>query len=385
MLATLAALQLVVLTQLAPPREVTPADATPEEVAPMGSVRAPAEIVAPAPETSPAPPAPPAVAPASGIYAAPPAAPPAPAVSTATEAAVYAATPQAAPVEPPAVPTPSSPYAPENPPLPSKPSSAAQPAQGAAPPAAWAQPTPGAEMPAPTADRQEPVPLPRPTGAVPAEPRPPTAAPTLPPPPGTSPPPVAPPASRPRRLSLLSGEPLRGGSTALAWGGWSSLGVAYGQGLSEVDDLGGYLDYDWAKSEFVVGLAYRRSVGKAGGWDMAGRLSAGWYSNFGSTLLEDENRSDRGMEITPGLSVSRSGEAGVFSAVVEGPITITWKYGAGLLFSPRLTLSFETPVYQDVTVGFRAGAAYRAGAGEAPLKVGAPEFVFLVLAGYHLL
>jgi len=43
--------------------------------------------------------------------------------------------------------------------------------------------------------------------------------------------------ARPRQLSLLSAEPLRGGSAALAWAGWSSLGIMYGQGVTDVDDL----------------------------------------------------------------------------------------------------------------------------------------------------
>lgn len=298
MLATVAALQLLALSQIVPPREVTPADAVPEEAGPevWEGVRRPVEVTAPA-----------------GALAQ------------------------------------------ENPPLPSKPS----------PPSAAPSPGPPAETepPAPPA-QAEPAPV-APT---------PGAAPSLPPPP-----------ERTRRPSLLSGEPLRGSSTALAWAGWSSIGIAYGQGITAVDDLGGVVDYDWAKSEFVLALAYRRWIGRAGGWDMASRLSLGWYSNFGSTLIEDDNRSDRGIEVTPGLSVSRSGEAGVFSAMVEGPITVTWKYGAGLLFSPRFTIAFEAPVYHEVTVGFRAGAAYRAGSGDAPLKKGDPEFLFVVLGGYHLL
>src|SRR5512133_1954333 len=38
--------------------------------------------------------------------------------------------------------------------------------------------------------------------------------------------------SRPRQLSLLSAEPLAGGSAAMAWAGWRSFGVAYAQGIT---------------------------------------------------------------------------------------------------------------------------------------------------------
>ena len=63
----------------------------------------------------------------------------------------------------------------------------------------------------------------------------------------------------------------------------------------------------------------------------------------------------------------------------------TMKYRAGFLFSPRLSVAFEAPLYPQVTVGARVGAGYRAGAGDAPLREGRGELQFLVLAGYQLL
>jgi hypothetical protein len=190
--------------------------------------------------------------------------------------------------------------------------------------------------------------------------------------------------ARPRQLSLLSGEPLGGGSAALAWAGWSSLGIMYGQGITARDDLAGFADFDWAKTELRLGAFYRRPLGEAGPFDMAGRLSAAWYLNYGADYIHDENRSDRGVEVVPGLSLSRPGAGGVFSALAEAPLTVTTRHGAGLLFSPRFSLAYEGPLYPELTVGARLGLGYRAGTGDAPLQSGRAELMFLVLAGYQL-
>ena len=153
-------------------------------------------------------------------------------------------------------------------------------------------------------------------GATPAPPPDGSAADAAPPPAADAPPAEAPPlpsrrpapaAERPRHASLLGAEPLRGASAALAWAGWSSLGAAYAIGFSAEDDVGAFLDYDWAKSETRIGLFYRRPLAKAGPFDMAGRLAASWYVNFGSDYVYDENHSDRGIEVAPALVLSRHG------------------------------------------------------------------------------
>lgn len=233
------------------------------------------------------------------------------------------------------------------------------------------------------------------TEAVPAPPMPEEVAqgenPPLPRKPGSGAPvserPAAavPPATRaPRQLSLLSGEPLHGGSASLAWVGWSSLGIMYGQGVTPRDDLAGVFDFDWAKTEMRIGALYRRSIGKAGDFDMAARLGAAWYMDFGADWVYGENHGDRGIEVAPGISFSRPAVGGVLSAIAEGPLVVTLKAGGGLLFSPRVSLAYETALYPDVTVGARAGLGYRAGSGDAPLTDGRAEFLFLVVAGYQL-
>lgn len=231
-----------------------------------------------------------------------------------------------------------------------------------------------------------------PAQPAPGEAAPPTENPPLPGKPGKPPEKPAAAAStraatpqRTRQLSLLSGESLSGGSASLGWAGWSSLGIMYGQGITAIDDLAGFGDFDWAKTELRLGGLYRRALGKAGDFDVAGRASAAWYRDMGATYVESKNHADLGLELTPGMSLSRRGTSGVFSAMVEAPLTITFKYGKGLLFAPRLSAAYETLLYADFTLGARIGLGYRAGSGDAPLKDGHGELLFVIMAGYQLL
>jgi hypothetical protein len=196
---------------------------------------------------------------------------------------------------------------------------------------------------------------------------------------------TAAPQSPSRQLSLLSSEPLGGASASLAWVGYSSLGIMYGQGITRYDDLGALLDFDWVDTELRLGGFYRRPLGEAGGFDMAGRLTATWYKDFGATWIHGRNFSDHGVEVAPGLSFSMHAAGGILSAIAEAPLTITLKYGAGLLFRPRFSLAYEGPLYREVTLGARLGLGYRAGSGDAPLPEGRGEVFFLLLAGYRLL
>ncbi|HSD20647.1 MAG TPA: hypothetical protein VLC54_11450 [Anaeromyxobacter sp.] len=194
------------------------------------------------------------------------------------------------------------------------------------------------------------------------------------------------PGTQPRRqLSLLSAEPLGGGSAALVWAGWSSLGIAWGQGLTQRDDLGAFADLDWAKTELRLGGFYRRPLGTAGGFDIAGRIGLAWYANFGGEWIYDDNHHDRGVELAPALVLSTRTMSGIISLSGEAPITVTAKHDAGLLFTPRVAASYETPLYDELTIGVRAALGYRAGSGDAPLRDGMADLQFLVLAGYQVL
>jgi hypothetical protein len=190
---------------------------------------------------------------------------------------------------------------------------------------------------------------------------------------------------RTRQLSLLSGESLGGGSASLGWAGWPSLGLMYGQGITAIDDVAGFGELDWATTELRLGGLYRRALGKAGDFDVAGRFSAAWYRDMGATYVDSKNHADLGLELAPGVSASRRGGSGIFSAMVEAPLTITFKYGKGLLFAPRLSAAYETLLYPDFTIGARIGLGYRAGSGDAPLKDGHGELLFVLVAGYQLL
>ena len=245
--------------------------------------------------------------------------------------------------------------------------------QVAAPPKEVTPDEPGAAQATPPAENP---PLPskpgaKPSGATPPAATPPAATPSAP--------------ARPRQLSLLSGESLGGGSVAMAWAGWQSLGIAYAQGITKQDDLGAYLDLDWSTAEMRLGAFYRRPLGQAGVFDMAGRLALAWYEDFAATWIHETNHSDRGIEFVPGLSLSTPMSGGIFSMIGEAPLTITTKSGSGLLFSPSFSVAYEAPLYPGLTLGARLGIGYRAGSGDAPLKEGMAEFTFLVLATYQIL
>ena len=49
------------------------------------------------------------------------------------------------------------------------------------------------------------------------------------------------------------------------------------------------------------------------------------------------------------------GAGGIFSGILEAPLTLTTKYGAGVLFSPRISAAYEAPLYPELTIGARVG------------------------------
>jgi hypothetical protein len=255
-------------------------------------------------------------------------------------------------------------------------------AQADSPSATPAQPGDAAPPDAAPPDAAPPDATPPPAAA-------PAPAPAAPPAPAPAPAPKAAPASpaRPRFTSLQGGETLGGAQAAAAWAGWSSLGAAWAMGVTSDDDAGALLDYDWTKSELRLGGLYRHALSSlaTGGYDLAFRLTLSYYADLGQTYIYSENHSEHGLEVAPGIAFSQRAAGGLFSATADGPLTVTTKYRTGLLFSPRVGVAYETPLYEGVTVGARLGAGYRAGSGDAPLRTGRGELQFLVLATYRLL
>jgi len=184
--------------------------------------------------------------------------------------------------------------------------------------------------------------------------------------------------------SLLSAEPLGGRSAVLGWAGWSSFGAGWAQGVTPEDDLGAIGDLDWATGELRVSAFYRRPLGRVGVVEIASRLRAGWYADFGAKWIHDDNQGDRGVEFVPAIVLSTRGAGGVFSLGGELPIVVTlWRNG-GIFAAPRLSFSFETLLYGDLTVGVRVGGSYRAGAGDAPMSEPRALLDLQVLAGWKL-
>jgi hypothetical protein len=188
-----------------------------------------------------------------------------------------------------------------------------------------------------------------------------------------------------RLPSLLGAESLDGGSLATAWAGYASLGLAYGQGLSRQDDLGASAEFDWSSTELWLSAFWRRPLGKAGGWDLAGRLQVGWYLNFGGTWLHDDNLADRGLLVAPALILSTRAGEGLVTATADVPLTFTFWRDGGFILAPKVSASYETSLYGPVTIGVRAAVAWRGGGGDAPMRSGRFEPELLVLAGYNLL
>ncbi len=169
--------------------------------------------------------------------------------------------------------------------------------------------------------------------------------------------------------SLLGGESLHGSSILLATAGFATVGFAYGQGVTARDDLGLAADVTWSSSELVLGGFWRRQLGRAGGWELASRLAAGWYLDGGSRLIHDGNLPDRGLQLTPGLALSSRG-LGLLSVAFDLPLTITTWRGGGTWIAPRVAVSYEAALYDQLALGVRGSLAWRGGTGGAPMRAG---------------
>jgi hypothetical protein len=184
--------------------------------------------------------------------------------------------------------------------------------------------------------------------------------------------------------SIFSAEPLAGRSTFVGWAGWSAFGAAWAQGITAEDDLGASGEFDWSTAELHVSALYRRPLGRVGVFGIASRLRAGWYADFGARWVHDDNLKDRGVEFVPGIALSARGAGGVFSIGGDLPIAVTlWRDG-GIFAAPKISLTYETLLYGDLTVGVRVAGSYRAGAGDAPMSDPRALLDLQVIAGRRL-
>jgi hypothetical protein len=183
--------------------------------------------------------------------------------------------------------------------------------------------------------------------------------------------------------SLLGGETLRGSSTAQAMAGFATLTIAYGQGITAADDLGGQAEFNWSTTELVVGAFWRHQLGRAGGWDLAARLGLGWYADAGSTLIYDDNLRDRGLQLAPGLAFSSRG-VGLLSLSIDLPVTFTTWRGHGVWIAPRVAASYEAALYDRLALGVRGSLAWRGGSGSTPMRKGQVLPELLVTATWVL-
>jgi hypothetical protein len=204
--------------------------------------------------------------------------------------------------------------------------------------------------------------------------------------------PAAPPAraaaarapERPALVSLLSGETLHGGSMVNASAGWPAFGVMYGQGLTDQDDLGATVNYAWTSTELTFGAWYRRALGRTGPFLVGGRFGLSWYNNQEGTLIYSDNEANHGLQLVPSLLLSTRAAGGLFTIGADLTMTITFRGDGGFLFQPRLTGAYETLLYDQLSLGVRAGLGYRVGAGSAPLAGGQADLELVVVASYRI-
>ena len=167
--------------------------------------------------------------------------------------------------------------------------------------------------------------------------------------------------------SLQGGASLgRGGAVWVFGLGWPLLSAGYAQGVGDRDDLGGGLDVDWASSEFLLSGLWRREILGGGGAHLGLRVRLGFYACFGATWIWGDNPSDLGVQLSPGLAWSLDTPSGVLSVGGDVPMTWTFERGGGWIAAPRLAVSFETPLWSNLSLGARAGAGLRGAGGGAP-------------------
>ena len=195
-------------------------------------------------------------------------------------------------------------------------------------------------------------------------------------------------SAQPRFASLQGGETLGvGGSEVVFGAGFSTLSAAYAQGLSDATDYGFQLEFDWLTTELFAGGLLRQLTWRSGEVFVSWRARAGLYADFGSTWIADSNGADVGVQLAPGLALSRRFSLGVLSVAGDVPLDVTFSRGAGFAIGLRGGMAFETPLSSDLLVGARAGGGVLFSAGGAPFTNDSPRgfLDFTLLLTYRLL
>jgi hypothetical protein len=173
------------------------------------------------------------------------------------------------------------------------------------------------------------------------------------------------PAGEPR--SLLSAETLGdGGSALLFTAGFPFLGAAWAQGVKDGLDAGAAVEVDWTTAEIFGGGTLRRVFHRAGPWTAAWRGRLGLYRDAGADWIVEDNRSNTGVQVAPGVVASRTAPRGTWSFSADLPLTLTLTR-TGVVAAPRVAVAFETPLFGDLSAGARVGGFWHVAGGDAPL------------------
>jgi hypothetical protein len=179
--------------------------------------------------------------------------------------------------------------------------------------------------------------------------------------------PAAEPAPAPALHSLLGGRSIGTDvGVLLGTAGYPFAGLAFAYGITDSDDVGAILDFDWATSEAVVAGTWRRAFLQGEPLSLAFRARAGLYADLGAKFLYGDNRSDWGAGVAPGIAASTELGDGLLSFGFDLPAI--WAFGrrSGWILWPRAAVAFELPLYGEITVGARASVGYRGSGGTAP-------------------
>jgi len=180
----------------------------------------------------------------------------------------------------------------------------------------------------------------------------------------------------PRFASLQGGETLGvGGSEAVFSGGFSTFSVGYAQGVNDANDVGAQIELDWLTGELFLGPTFRQLTWRFGDTFVSWRARAGLYVDAGASWAIQTNRSAVGVQVVPGLALSRRFPRGILSAALDGRFDLTFSNQGGQALGVRGTVAFETPLWGDLLAGARVGVGGLWSFAGAPFADNSPRTV----------